>query len=161
VVRRFARRLSALARRRLHPAVRPRVDPEDVVQSVFRCFFDRQARSPFALAGWDDLWRLLACITVRKCARKAVRACRETLDAAALASSIDPHPTPEEAVDLTDTIEYVLRDLCDREREMLLFRLRGWSSSEVADRFGCTERKVQRLVEHVRGRIHRLQTCPA
>ncbi len=157
VVRRFGRRLAALARRRLAPAVRPRLDPEDVVQSAFRTFFRRQARGQFDLDGWDHLWGLLACITARKCARKAGQVLREQADAAALAASLDRLPTPEEAACLADTIDYLLDGLSDRERQMVALRLHGWSSSEVGEQLGCTERKVQRLVEYLRGRLRHLQ----
>ena len=42
IFHRFAARLIALARTRLDSRVRQKVDPEDVVQSVFRSFFIRQ-----------------------------------------------------------------------------------------------------------------------
>jgi RNA polymerase sigma-70 factor (ECF subfamily) len=156
VVHRFARRLAALARRRLHAAVRQRLDPEDVVQSAFRTFFRRHAVGQFELDGWDDLWRLLACITARKCARKAVRALRELSDETALAARADHRPTPDESVSLADTLEHLLSGLSAQEHEILVQRLQGFSSSEVSQRLGCTERKVQRLVERLRERLQRL-----
>jgi RNA polymerase sigma-70 factor (ECF subfamily) len=157
MVRRFARRLAALARRRLRTAVRPRVDPEDIVQSVFCSFFRRHALASFDLDGWDALWRLLACITIRKCARKAGRALRELADEAAVAARLNRRPTPEEITCLADTVEHLTRGLSEHERQMLWLRLEGWSSREIAGRLGCTERKVQRLVEYLRGRLHRLE----
>jgi RNA polymerase sigma-70 factor (ECF subfamily) len=158
IVRRFTRRLAALARRRLRSTLRQRIDPEDIVQSVFRSFFRRQALGRFEhLDGWDALWRLLACITVRKCARKAERALRELADEAVVAASMDRRPTPEEIACLTDIVEHLMRGLSTREQEMLWLRLQGFSSSEIGQQLGCTERKVQRLVEHLRGRLHRLQ----
>src|SRR4051812_2143319 len=42
VFRRFAHRLIGLASRRLGRVVRGKVEPEDVIQSVFRSFFLRQ-----------------------------------------------------------------------------------------------------------------------
>jgi RNA polymerase sigma factor (sigma-70 family) len=156
IVRHFARRLAALARRHLHVVVRPRVDPEDVVQSVFGSFFRRRPTA-FDLDGWDSLWHLLACITVRKCARKAGRAMRELADETALAATIDRRPTPEEAATWHDVFEQLTHDLSEREREIFALRLQGFSSSEVSTYLGCTERKVQRLMEHLRARLLRLQ----
>jgi RNA polymerase sigma-70 factor (ECF subfamily) len=157
IVRRYGPRLAALARRRLHAIVRPRLDPEDIVQSVFRSFFQRQARSGFTLDGWDTLWRLLACMTVRECARKGSRTVPEMADPIALATTQDRQPTPDEAVCLADTVEHLLYGLSESERDMLLLRLQGYSSREVGQSLGCSERKVQRLVVHVRGRLDRLQ----
>jgi RNA polymerase sigma-70 factor (ECF subfamily) len=157
IVDRFARRLAALARRHLHGSVRRHLDPEDVVQSVFLTFFCRQARSQFELGGWDSVWRLLACITVRTCARKASRPSPELADATILAATFDHRPAPEEIASLADTVEHLLRDLSGRERDMLRLRLEGFSSREVSERVGCTERKVQRLLQQVRGRLDRLE----
>jgi DNA-directed RNA polymerase specialized sigma24 family protein len=42
---RFARRLIGLARTRLDRRIRQKIDPEDVVQSVFRSFFTRHGWS--------------------------------------------------------------------------------------------------------------------
>ena len=67
VFNRFARRIVGLARQQLHAALRSKVDPEDVLQSVFRSFFNRQREGRFAIENWDSLWGLLALITVRKC----------------------------------------------------------------------------------------------
>jgi RNA polymerase sigma-70 factor (ECF subfamily) len=156
LVRRFSRRLGALARRRLRSTVRQRIDPEDIVQSVFRSFFRRQAQGLFDFEGWEDLWHLLACITVRKCARKAGRVMRELADEAVVAASLDRRANPEEDACLAETVEHLMRGLSDREQQMVCLRLEGWSSSEISLQLGCTERKVQRLVEHLRGRLQRL-----
>ncbi len=69
---RFACRLIGLARGRLDALVRQKVDPEDVVQSVFKSFFLRHASGQWDLGGWDGLWALLTVLTVRKCGRHAV-----------------------------------------------------------------------------------------
>ena len=61
---RYANRLIHLARSRLDGRMRRKMDPDDVVQSVFRSFFVRQADGQFELEGWDNLWSLLARITL-------------------------------------------------------------------------------------------------
>src|SRR5437016_3003501 len=68
---RFARRLIALARVHLSSQLRQKVDPEDVLQSVFRSFFRRQAAGEFELQNWDGMWALLSVITLRKCGHQA------------------------------------------------------------------------------------------
>ena len=47
-VERYGRRLVAVARGQLGAELRPKVDPEDVVQSVFRSFFCRVQKGRFA-----------------------------------------------------------------------------------------------------------------
>src|SRR5262245_46331871 len=59
----FSQRLIALARSRLHGLIRVKTDPEDIMASVFKSFFRRDAEEPFQLSGWDSLWSLLTLIT--------------------------------------------------------------------------------------------------
>src|SRR6516164_7022781 len=66
----YAERLVALARRRISPRLASRVDPEDVVQSVFRTFFGRLKEGRFKLEHQDDLCKLLVRITVHKTLRQ-------------------------------------------------------------------------------------------
>src|SRR5262245_52754646 len=66
--RRFTQQLIALARRQFHPALRHKVDPEDVVQSAYKSFFFRYGEGNLDVGNWDSLWGLLTLITLRKCA---------------------------------------------------------------------------------------------
>ena len=68
---RFARRLVRLAHSQFDSHLRGRVDPEDVVQSVYRSFFTRCARGQYDLVSWDSLLGLLTVMTVHKCANRA------------------------------------------------------------------------------------------
>src|SRR5262245_38944075 len=71
LVLRYTQTLLGIAHRALSPALRAKVDAEDVVQSVYRSFCGRLAGGSLALADWNHLWRLLRCITLRKCCAKA------------------------------------------------------------------------------------------
>src|SRR5437879_8938088 len=56
VFNRFANRLIELARRQLDPQIRQKLDPEDVLRSVFRSFFAHQtAGQVTGLESWDNL----------------------------------------------------------------------------------------------------------
>src|SRR5258708_2322236 len=90
---RFAHQLIALARRRIHAGLRHKVDPEDVVQSVYKSFFIRYGEGNLEVANWDSLWGLLTLITVRKCSERAAYHSAECRDAAREVSS----PPAEEA----------------------------------------------------------------
>jgi hypothetical protein len=61
--------LLALAQERLVPRLRPAVDPEDVVQSVYVVFFQRLRAGVERPRDWDDLAGLLAALTFDVCHR--------------------------------------------------------------------------------------------
>src|SRR5947209_4592390 len=63
---RYVSRLRGLARARLSADVNARVDPEDIVQSVFRRFFHAARRGNYDAPNATDLWDLLLVITLNK-----------------------------------------------------------------------------------------------
>jgi len=159
----FARRLVCLAATRLPRALAAKVDPEDVVQSVFRSFFARYADARFTLEGWDNLWTVLTVLTVRKCGhrlrhfradRRDIQ--RESPPVAAPSTSQEgweaaaPEPTPSEALLLSETLEEVLRGLKPAQRPVVELRLQGYTIEEISSQVGCTERTVYRVLDKVR-----------
>ena len=170
VFRRFTHRLIGLARSRLDHLIRGKVDPEDILQSVYRTFFSRHARHAFELGSWDSLWGMLTVITVRKCdyRRKFFRAARRDVGrevapppangaAADAWQALARDPTPSEAARLTETVELLMRELNGRERDMLALSLQGCAVPEISAAVGRTERTVQRVLKRVRERLEQLR----
>jgi RNA polymerase sigma-70 factor (ECF subfamily) len=167
IVERFTRRLIGLARSQLADRFQHRVDPEDVIQSVYKSFFLRYADGALGPEGWDGLWGLLTRITVRKCADRVrhLRAeCRDLAREATPADDLAPwrdvagrEPTPEEAVVLAETVERLLRGLEGDERGIAELSLQGYTTQEISAALGRAERSVRRLRERVRKRLERLQ----
>jgi RNA polymerase sigma-70 factor (ECF subfamily) len=162
---RFAHRLVALAASRLPAALSAKVDPEDVVQSVFRSFFVRHADGRLTPDNWDELWTLLTVLTVRRCGHKVehFRAARRDVRREAAPSSTPdsapgwdgaaPDPTPAEAVLLAETLQQVLDDLREEQRPIVLLRLQGYSHREISEQVGWTVRTVERVLRGVRERL--------
>src|SRR5262249_18828209 len=120
--------------------------------------------------GWRELWNLLTCITLRKCADRVryYRAeCRDiSREAAAPASEEAPdlwreavsrEPTPEQAAVLAETVEQVLTGLDADERYIIELSLQGYTTQEISEQLGRAERSVRRLRERVRKQLERLQ----
>jgi RNA polymerase sigma-70 factor (ECF subfamily) len=173
IFRRFTHRLIALARAHLDGRLRQKVDPEDVLQSVFKSFFLRHAEGELALGGWDGLWALLAVITARKCGRCArrFRAARRDVNAeVAAAASADESgvieafsddPSPEEATMLSELVEQLLRDLGRRDGEILTLALQGYSAAEISARLDRPGRTVYRVLERIKARLWAAPSGPA
>jgi RNA polymerase sigma-70 factor (ECF subfamily) len=170
VVRRFTHRLAALARTHLDTQIRAKVDPEDLVQSVYKSFFHRQRDGQFDLDGWDDLWGLLVVITVRKCASQAEyfqaerrnpdRERRPATGSAAGGELIDREPTPAEAAALAETVADLLRGVVPTDRPILELTLQGYTVKEICAQLGRAERTVWRVRERARNRLRRQMASP-
>lgn len=168
VFQRFANRLVALAHAQLDTLIRQKVGPDDVVQSVFRSFFGRQAAGQFELTGWDGLWGLLVVITLRKCAGKvrhfygpahdARREAAAPADSSAPAREpLDRQPTPEEAAVLAETLGQLMSNLDERNRQVLELRLQGYTVPEISAKVERTEYAIEGILKRIRKRLQRLQ----
>jgi RNA polymerase sigma-70 factor (ECF subfamily) len=168
LLQRFTRRLIALARSQLPPWSQSKLDPEDIVQSVYRSFFVRHGNGAFAFDTWDNLWALLSVMTIRKCVNKAdyLRAARRDVrrevdlppdrDLAEDAIGLR-EPTPEQAATLSDLVDYLLQGFDERGRAILLLHLEGFTLEEISTRVGRALRTVRRTIERARKRLFRLR----
>ena len=158
--------LIALARQRLDKRLKQRVDPEDIVQSVYKSFFIRHRDGQLDVVNWQSLWGLLTLITLRKCADRAeyFRADRRDVNREASAGAdqapiwqgvVGREPSPEEATLLAETVEALLSGLDQDERGIIEMSLQGHSTQEISTALGRAERSVRRLRERVRLQLER------
>jgi len=165
---RYFKELLVLARNHLAARIRCREDEEDVVQSMYKSFCIRQRRGDFDLANRDELWKLLVQITVRKARNAANRHSqgkrdvrREDNEAAdhshedpvlSILDQIDSDgPTPAEAALLNEALELRFQMLKGPDlRQIALWKLEGYTNSEIAAQLDCTVRNVERKLERIR-----------
>ncbi|HEX5271541.1 MAG TPA: sigma-70 family RNA polymerase sigma factor [Gemmataceae bacterium] len=160
--RRHAARLARLAEQHLDRRVAARVDGEDVVQSVFRTFFRRCARGEFHIDSSADVWRLLVRLTLRK-ARAEVRrhrAAKRDATAEAPADALDVQalsrdPGPDQAAELVDHIDRLLRGLPDLFCHILDRRLQGCAVADIAAELAVSRQTVYRALDLLRRRLER------
>jgi RNA polymerase sigma-70 factor, ECF subfamily len=169
IFQRFAHRLVALARTRLRGGLRGKVDPEDVMQSVFKSFFHRHAEGQFNLTDWDGLWALLTIITLRKSGHKVkqfLAACRDMRrevqqtplddDSSLEWQAVAREPTPAEAAVLTDTVELLLSGFDAEDQQIVERCLQGCKAPEISVALGLSERSVYRVLERAKKRLEGL-----
>lgn len=157
---RYVHRLLHLARVRISQRLAQRVDPEDVVQSVFRSFFHRVQHGDVQLPD-DDVGKFLVGVTVRKTLRKIAfhRAAKrnpaheavgqDAIDHGLL-ECLDEEPSPEATVAFLDELEHFFRRLTPEDRQILELRMQGYTNEEIAERLGTYDRRIRRVMEHVR-----------
>jgi RNA polymerase sigma-70 factor (ECF subfamily) len=161
---RYAGRLRNLATTRASPELKQRVDPEDIVQSVFRTFFRRAAVGQYDAPTGDELWKLFLVIglnKIRKVAafhKAAKRDVRQTAAGAGYDQAVTQTPgSDEEALhNLQLTIDELLAPLPESHRAIIELRAAGHEVAEIAGRTGRSRRSVERILHDFRRRLHGL-----
>lgn len=168
---RYYPRLTELARRRLPHGVRRVQDEEDVALSVLESFCRAIQRKQFPdLADSKALWRLLFQMTVFKVIDRIRRSSAQKsgrgkvrgdsiVGEAGFDAIADNGESPDVWVALQEEYELMLADL-DRDdvkkppklRTLAIAKLDGLTNQEIAERFGCSLRTVERRLEMIRKR---------
>jgi RNA polymerase sigma factor (sigma-70 family) len=164
--RRYADRLIGLARSRLSAKLARRIDPEDVVQSVYRSFFTDSREGRYDLQRGGDLWRLLVAITLHKLhdqIRRNTRGKRtvereqnlgtDEVWLGMLPHSLAHEPSPVEAVALAEELEQFISRLGPADRRVLELRLQGYTVEEIAAQTQRGERTVRRVLKENKQRL--------
>jgi RNA polymerase sigma-70 factor (ECF subfamily) len=162
LVDRYTDRLLALARRRISQRLASRIDPEDIVQSVFRTFFRRAKEKRFTIADHDDLSKLLFRITVHKTLRQVAHhkaAKRDPNQETAqgehsqemVLELLGKEPTPATVAIFVDQMDHFFQRLDPEMCKILQMRMDGYGTEEIAKELNTYDRKVRRVLERIRG----------
>ena len=158
-------RLMQSVRRRLHGQNRAVSDEEDIVLSVFDSFYEAAAKGRFPdLSDRDDLWRLLLRMATRKAIDKRRRDLRQrrggevaihSLDAVkdgeTVIEAIGDEPSPEMVLMMQESVEEFFSHLgVGQLRDLAGAKLEGYSNAELAERFVCSERTIERRLYLIR-----------
>jgi RNA polymerase sigma factor (sigma-70 family) len=161
LVQQYSARLIGLASRQMPDRVRRRLDPEDVVQSVYRSFFRRLNDGCFSFDESHDVWRLLAAMTFHK-ARNAVKYHQRTRrdvrrdvslqseDESSTEEGIDANPGAEDINVLFGCLDQLLGGLPENHREIVVQRLEGKTIDQIARAVKRSRRTVMRILAGLR-----------
>jgi RNA polymerase sigma-70 factor, ECF subfamily len=157
---RYAKRLQLLAKAQLGGDLSVRLDPEDVVQSVFRTFFRRAAQGHYQLPDGDELWKLFLVISLNKIRTLGQyhRAAKRNVEQTAGLERVQPlaedrSPDTEAFRVLRLTIEDLLGGLPEIQRKMVVLRIEGQNVREIAEQTRRSKRSVERLLQDFRERL--------
>ncbi len=163
LVHRYTHTLVRVAHRALSPRLRAKLDPEDIVQSVYRSFCTRLVDGQIVLTDWDHLWRLLRRCTLSKCCAKADHYHAQRRDVRrehSLSDLVDPE-TPacepacwgDDALTaqlIEETLQQILKGLDGREKDIVLLKINGFTPAQISKAVGCNTAKVYRLLSLAR-----------
>ena len=164
LTREYERELRIVAKAHIGAALRPYLDSVDLVQSVHRSLLIGLRNDKFTIEAPEQLIGLALTIVRRKAARHWRRVRRQQRlssgheDFAALAELLVSFGAPPDdaqgAVDITDTVERVLRGVDDVDRRMIELRLEGYSTNDAAHKLGLnpdvTRVRLSRLRKKLR-----------
>jgi len=155
---RYAKRLQRLAASQTGVELAVRLDPEDVVQSVFRTFFRRAAEGHYEIPDGEELWKLFLVIALNKIRSLGQyhRAAKRDLKNTKNFSNIEPYVASNDSPDeqaynvLRMTIDDVLKDLSESQREIIMLRIEGNHVNTIAETVGRAKRSVERVLQSFR-----------
>ncbi len=162
--KRFSGRMTGLAKKWLTGVAETFVfDEDDVTVSAFEAFHRAITDGRYkSLKGSDQLWRLLAKITIRKASDRAeaeladkrggqanIVSLQDLQDIAQEPSAFDP--SPELAAQMSEECGRLLALLEDPELEAVaLYRLYGYKTEEIAKQMDYSRRTINRMLKVIR-----------
>lgn len=158
---RYFARLTGLARVKLRGLVRGDADEEDVASSAFASFCRGMEGDRFPdLHDRNNLWHLLVVLTVRKSSHQLRRQRQQKrgglpapsdLTTDDLEQLVSREPTPEFAAEVAEETQRLLDRLGDPGLEAVaLWKMEGYTNTEIADQLGCAPRSVERKLHLIR-----------
>lgn len=165
---RYVNELVGMARNLLSTRMQRRVEPEDVVQSVYRSFFRKAGDDRYVLEKSGDLWKLLAAITVSKVrgqvefhtAKKRGIYTEESLKANDSICGFRPEaiadqPRPEDAAAVIEELHAVLEKLDPLQRQILELALQNKDVDEITSEVHRSARTVRRTLQRLREELEK------
>ena len=156
-------RLVRSVRNRLNGQNRAVSDEEDIVLSVFDSFYAAAENGRFPdLADRDDLWRLLLRMSARKVVDKHRHDRRQRRggdveihslggDDKTIIEAIGDEPSPEMVLMMQESVEQFFSHLgVGHLPDLAVAKLEGYSNAELAVRFECSERTIERRLHLIR-----------
>lgn len=159
--KRYADRLLNLASARLTPDLKRRLDPEDIVQSVFRTFFRRAALGQYEVPNGEDIWKLFLVIGLNKIRKVAIHhhAAKRDLRMTTGGEVAEQAGCDDGDIALTAlrmTIDELLAPLPRSYREIVELRIEQHEVAEIAARTNRSKRSVERILREFQDRLHGL-----
>jgi RNA polymerase sigma-70 factor (ECF subfamily) len=154
--RRYAHRVRALVRARCSTELTRRIDPDDIVQSVFHRFFRGVGRGQYDVPPGEELWGLFLVMALNKIRaeekfhRAGKRDMRLTVRDAALEARAE---TRADSALVQLTIDEFLGRLPERHRAIVEQRMQGYDVADIARQTGRSKRTVERILQEVRKRL--------
>lgn len=158
---RYAARLRALAVSQCSSELTRRVEPDDIVQSVFRTFFRRVSQGRYDVPAGQELWRLFLVIAINKIReawgfhRAAKRDVRRSVEGQRFELAMEAESGPDDVARATlrMVIDDVLADLPASHRQIVELRIEEHDVASIAGNTKRSKRTVERVLQQFRDKL--------
>jgi RNA polymerase sigma-70 factor, ECF subfamily len=162
IFRRYYDDLVRLVQKNMSPRLAARVGADDIAATTYRVFFTKNEDSRFVLKRSGDLWKLLVGIAMKKIHHEVNQARTQKRDmyrTQSISASedyelpldlISESPTPEQAVSVSEELEFALSNLKPIERDIFTMRLEGYTEVEIQARVNRSPRAIRRAMANAR-----------
>jgi RNA polymerase sigma-70 factor (ECF subfamily) len=158
IYRRYAGRLRSLVSAQCAAELQARFDAEDIVQSVFRAFFQGVQEASYDVPEGQELWGLLFVIALHKVRNQATfhRAAKRDVSQTVGGDCFDHHDLADDDASLAFLqmlIEDELKGYPPVNRQIIRMRIEGYDIAEIVQQAGRSRRTVERVLQEFRKRL--------
>lgn len=160
IYERYAKRIHGLVSSQMSERLSAQVQPEDIVQSVFKSIFRGVSSGGYDVPKGGELWQLIAVVAIHKVRKNASRGNALRRDSRRT-QSIEPsddldffdRSTPEQ---FEVAIREATESLKPAERSVVIYRVQGYSVEEISEKLDRSRRGIERLLQSAREKLAKL-----
>jgi RNA polymerase sigma-70 factor (ECF subfamily) len=158
---RYARRLRALVKARCSRELARRLEPDDIVQSVFHRFFRKARHGDYDVPAGEELWKLFLVIALNKIRseeafyRASKRDVRLTTAEVSEQGGHDARKQRDSSARgyLRLAITEALERLPPQHQKVVQLRVEGFEVAEIAKQIGRSQRTIERVLQEARAEL--------
>jgi RNA polymerase sigma-70 factor, ECF subfamily len=155
---RYAARIFGLVNSRMGDRLKSLVEPQDIVQSIFKSVFRGLNTGAYEAPPGGTLWQLIALIAMNKVRKNATRRMASKRDARLTVPIDELTETNTQRRFSADEMEVAMREIVERlkpsEQEVVMLRVQSYSVEEIADGTNRSRRTVERLLQAARASLN-------
>ena len=158
---RYHGKLLPLVASHLNEKLKPRLDADELVQSIFKSAFRVTRQGQIQFNDDTGFWKWLVTVALNKVFKRIDRETAAKRDPereissqpnrdAHLADCLSQRPTTMQVVEVADLLETILQRLNDAQKRILLLKLEGCTQKDIAEKLKLSEKSVQRRAKELR-----------
>ncbi len=151
---RYADRVKWFVQSRASDQLKHQVEPEDIVQSIFKSVFRGMESRGYEAPEGGTLWHLIAVVAIHKVRKNVSRrlaAMRDVRRTESLESlDFEQAGAFESKQEMEVAVREAIECLSPQEQTVVNLRMQNYSVEEIAKQIGCSPRTVERRLQQVR-----------